>query len=69
MKIRCSINSSFDSIFETVTIPPDIDDLSMMEQSIQESSSQNWISHHLPPFAKTFVTGNDDTSFLIATTD
>ena len=52
-----------------IAVPLDVDDLAVMQEPIEDSSSDNGVTEQLLPVSKAFVAGDNGGAFLITIGD
>ena len=52
-------------IFQPIGIPIEVEDLSMVQKTIEHCRGHDLVSEHLRPIGEALVGGNDDRGFLV----
>ena len=66
---RGSQYADFESVFQAIGFAPDVNDMSVVQKSVEHGSGDGRIAHQLTPVAEELVAGKDDTAFFIPFAD
>ena len=63
------MKSSLDTVFQSIALASDVDDMAVVKQAIQYSGGKNVVSHQLSPIAEAFIACEDKAAFFISGAD